>query len=170
MTPGLACGPPFPTQAVKGAIVTIAGLDHASVPKAVGECEIDISALKSVIGAKGHAIKCLHWHGDEIWNWNQHDRPGLPPPDEISSWLGVQSSNTKVGDMQTGASNLDIDDDEEEDGGVPISSFEEVPELAPLKEWTTSGMAIHIFDLLLKVSRARLDVQKSFLVLHLASS
>ena len=181
MTPGLAGGPPFPIKATKGAVVAIAGLDHPSVPKAIGECEIDVSALNSVVGAKGHAIKCLHWYGDEIWDWNQHNRPGLPPPDEISGWLGVQSDDTGTDDLQTRVSNLDLGDEdeveeEEEGGGVlitnePISSLEDAFESAPRREWTTTGRCLHILNNpLLTLSRDRFSLQKRFFVLRLASS
>lgn len=86
MTPGIADDPPFPERAVKGAVVAVAGLDRHTVPLFVGVCEIDISALGEVQGTKGHAVRGLHWQGDELWAWSSSLRPGRPAPEYLEGW------------------------------------------------------------------------------------
>ncbi|KAF1937258.1 eukaryotic translation initiation factor SUI1 family protein [Clathrospora elynae] len=86
MTPGLQRGPPFPTRATKGAIVAIASLEAPTVPMAVGECEIDVSALDKVQGMKGQAVSTFHWAGDELWSWSSTGKAGREPPDIIEGW------------------------------------------------------------------------------------
>jgi translation initiation factor 2D len=86
MTPGLANGPPFPGRAVKGATVAVASLDNPTVPVFVGVCEIDVSALGEVQGTKGHAVRGLHWDGDELWSWSSSSRPGQPAPEYLEGW------------------------------------------------------------------------------------
>jgi translation initiation factor 2D len=86
MTPGLANEPPFPKRATKGAVVTVASLDRHTVPLFVGICEIDVSALGEVQGTKGHAVRGLHWEGDELWAWSSSSRPGQPAPEYLPDW------------------------------------------------------------------------------------
>ncbi|KAJ5753026.1 hypothetical protein N7520_009943 [Penicillium odoratum] len=86
MTPGLANEPPFPQQAVQGAVVAVAGLNKHSVPLFVGLCEIDVSALGEVQGTKGVAVRGLHWEGDELWAWSSSSRPGRPAPEYLEGW------------------------------------------------------------------------------------
>lgn len=86
MKPGIADDPPFPERAVKGAVVAVAGLDRHTVPLFVGICEIDISALGVVQGTKGHAVRGLHWEGDELWAWSSSSRPGRPAPEYLEGW------------------------------------------------------------------------------------
>ena len=86
MTPGLVHGPPFPDRAVKGAVVAVASLDNPTVPVFVGVCEIDISALGEVQGTKGHAVRGLHWEGDDLWSWSSSSRPGQPSPEYLAGW------------------------------------------------------------------------------------
>lgn len=118
MTPGLAGGPPFPEKASKGSVVAIASTDSPSVPLAVGICEIDVAGLQQVRGAKGMAVENLHWAGDELWNYNQNGKAGVPPPKEIDGWLrnADEDLNEKTADMSL--------DDDGEGGGVPIDSGE----------------------------------------------
>ena len=150
MTPGLA-GPPFPAKAKKGAIVTVASLENPSVPVAVGTCEIDVSALQRVQGAKGHAVGTFHWAGDEIWSWSTSGKPGKDPPEEIEGW-DVQEDD--AGEVAEGLKNLDLDEDA--GGGVSLTAVEEIElpveraegvdgeepaetEAEPEKELTTKG-------------------------------
>jgi len=130
MTPGLA-GPPFPAGAVQNAVVAIASLDSPSVPVAVGVCEVDVSALKETRGAKGHAVKTVHWSGDEIWEWSTSGKSGTIAPDSLEGWLdGVAK------DVQ----NMHLDDDHEEgdEGGVSlINSNENIA----LKQATPTGLS-----------------------------
>lgn len=86
MTPGLARGPPFPSGATKNSIVAIASLERPSVPRVIGVCEIDVSSLQQVQGAKGHAVRGYHWDGDEIWGWGQSGRLGSDAPNLIEGW------------------------------------------------------------------------------------
>lgn len=118
MTPGLARGPPFPTKAKKGAVVAAASVQKPSVPKWVGICEIDVSSLQQVQGAKGHAVRGQHWEGDEIWVWSQSGNGGTAAPEQINGW-DVNDETTMV---SSGVKHLSVDDDEEEDspGGVPV--------------------------------------------------
>ncbi|KAF4909649.1 Translation machinery-associated protein 64 [Colletotrichum fructicola] len=115
MTPGLFGGPPFPEKAKKGAVVAIASLENPSVPVAVGACEIDVSALQNVRGAKGHAVKNLHWAGDEMWGFSTDNKPGRKAPEEIAGWLKVLEARGLVESL----SGLSLDDPDE-DGGVSL--------------------------------------------------
>ena len=119
MTPGLACGPPFPSKAIKDSIVAIASLDTPSVPMVVGICEIDVSSLQQVQGAKGHAVRGEHWDGDEIWAWSPAGKLGGSAPEHIEGW-NVDSADTS---FKEGVEHLTLeeDDDDADDGGVPLS-------------------------------------------------
>ena len=115
MTPGLA-GPPFPQKAKKGSVVAVAGLSKPSVPIVVGNCEIDISSLENVQGVKGHAVRGVHWSGDELWSWSANGQPGIPPPDEISGWMDeAQNQDAAAKAME----DLDLEDNDEQ-GGVAL--------------------------------------------------
>ncbi|CEO58867.1 Putative Filamentous baseplate protein Ligatin [Penicillium brasilianum] len=96
MTPGLANEPPFPERAVKGAVVAVAGLDKHTVPLFVGVCEIDVSALGEVQGTKGHAVRGLHWEGDELWAWSSSSRPGRPAPEYLKGWDEEEDDTEEV--------------------------------------------------------------------------
>lgn len=115
MTPGLAGGPPFPPRAKKGTVAAIASTERPSVPVAVGVCEIDVSAIEKVQGAKGHAVENMHWAGDELWSYSATGRTGQPPPEEIEGWAKVADGKGLA--AQTEELTLD---DEEEEGGVPL--------------------------------------------------
>lgn len=116
MTPGLQHGPPFPKKAKKGAIVAIASLENPSVPVAVGVCEIDVSALGSVQGAKGHAVQTMHWAGDEVWSYSTSGKSGMNPPEEIDGWLRDDHDQGLAGQ----AGELKLEDEDEEGGGVSL--------------------------------------------------
>ena len=118
MTPGLTRGPPFPEKAKKNAIVAVASLTRPSVPVCVGICEVDVSALGSVQGAKGHAVKGVHWDGDEIWAWSQTGTGGRQAPEMIEGW--DEGSHSK--EIEDGVRDLDVEDEEEaqEEGGVSL--------------------------------------------------
>jgi len=119
MTPGIAGNPPFPEKAKKGAVVAIASTDNPSVPLAVGRCLIDVSALGLVQGARGHAVQNMHWAGDELWDYSTASKPGRKAPDELPEWLAeelnVASLAASTGDMKLGD-----DEEEDEEGGVPL--------------------------------------------------
>jgi len=140
MTPGLY-GPPFPAGATKGAVVAVADLDNPSVPVAVGVCEIDISALKTTAGAKGHAVKSIHWSGDELWDWSTAGKSGLATPKSLDGWLAGGMNDLRLEDNQ---------DHEDVDGGVSLeepsskrglSSKEDLAEVVdmPEEEMSTNG-------------------------------
>lgn len=116
MTPGLQRGPPFPAKATKGAVVAIASLESPTVPMAVGTCEIDVSALQKVQGAKGHAVQTFHWAGDELWSWSSAGESGSEPPDYLEGW-DEKEDDSGLAD-QTNA--LNIEDDQ--DGGVALDA------------------------------------------------
>lgn len=156
MTPGLANGPPFPECAVKGAIVAVASLDRPTVPLFVGVCEIDVAALGEVRGAKGHAVRGVHWEGDELWAWSSSARPGQPAPQFLEGW------DEEINDIEEGVKELKLEEEEEAgekpvepDGGVSVSETpEEQPEEPPIeeeKEPTTKGMAA-LSGTILKIS------------------
>lgn len=113
MTPGLQRGPPFPKKATKGAIVAIASLENPTVPMAVGTCEIDISSLQQVQGAKGHAVQTFHWAGDELWSWSNTGKPGIQPPGSLSGW---DQENDEDATLAAQAAAVQLED--EPSGGV----------------------------------------------------
>lgn len=145
MTPGLI-GPPFPAAAVRGALVAVADDSHPTVPQVVGICEIDIASLATVKGVKGHAVRGLHWHGDELWNWSQNGTPGLAPPDSIPAWLNADDPS-----VSTGIETLHLKEPEEVHGERPGSDTgstshirSEPQERFPAKsskEWTSESRA-----------------------------
>jgi translation initiation factor 2D len=118
MTPGLTRGPPFPEKAKKNAIVAVASLTRPSVPACVGICEIDVGALGSVQGAKGHAVKGVHWDGDEIWAWSQTGIGGRQVPEAIAGW--DEESSTSQVEEGIGGLELEEEDDAQEEGGVSL--------------------------------------------------
>ena len=114
MTPGLARGPPFPSKAKKGAVVAVATIDRPSVPVVVGTCEIDVSSLEKVQGAKGHAVRSDHWEGDELWAWSTNGKSGSSAPTHIEAW-----ENREENGLEASTENLKIEDEsDEEEGGV----------------------------------------------------
>lgn len=115
MTPGLALGPPFPARAKKGAVAAIASTERPSVPIAVGWCEIDVGTLEKAQGAKGHAVRNMHWAGDEAWDYGASGRPGQEPPEVIEGWAKA----VQGGDLSDRLDNLGLDNNG--DGGVPLS-------------------------------------------------
>lgn len=117
MTPGLAGGPPFPERAQKGEIVAIASTARPSVPVAMGWCEIDVSALNSVQGTKGHAVKNMHWLGDEAWAFGATGKAGQAAPEEIGGRTRAKDDEELLG----GVEGLNIED-EHEQGGVSLDS------------------------------------------------
>lgn len=116
MTPGLANEPPFPERAVKGAVVAVASVDRHTVPLFVGVCEIDVSALGDVQGTKGHAVRGLHWEGDELWAWSSASLPGRPAPEYLEGWdedetegVEEQMGELRIEDDEVTAASADID-------------------------------------------------------------
>ncbi|KAH1638608.1 hypothetical protein KXV25_004433 [Aspergillus fumigatus] len=120
MTPGLADEPPFPESAVKGAVVAVAGLDRHTVPLFVGVCEIDIAGLGEVQGTKGHAVRGVHWEGDELWAWSSSSRPGQPAPEYLAGW-DLEAGEEDVAEIEERATGLSLDQ------GQQTQSAEEVP-------------------------------------------
>ncbi|KAF2640883.1 eukaryotic translation initiation factor SUI1 family protein [Massarina eburnea CBS 473.64] len=114
MTPGLQRGPPFPKKATKGAIVAIASLESPTVPMAVGTCEIDVSSLERVQGAKGHAVNMFHWAGDELWSWSSGGKPGTNPPEYLEGWDDEKEEDAALASQ---AAAIDIGD-----GGVSLEA------------------------------------------------
>ena len=106
MTPGLAKGPPFPSRAIKGSTVAVASLENPTVPMVVGSCEIDIYNLSHVQGAKGHAVKNLHWQGDEIWAWSHGGISGGSVPGVIEGWGNAEDQSSAV--LEDGIAEIDI--------------------------------------------------------------
>ena len=119
MTPGLAGGPPFPDKAKKSAIVAVASTDKPSVPVMVGWCEIDVSALTEVRGARGHAVRNMHWAGDEVWSYGATGRAGQAAPDSIEGWENVLERRGLAEKVEA----LDLEDGDE-GGGVAIENGE----------------------------------------------
>ncbi|PYH30357.1 putative RNA binding protein Ligatin/Tma64 [Aspergillus neoniger CBS 115656] len=144
MTPGLANDPPFDERAVKGAVVAVASLNRHTVPLFVGVCEIDISALGEVQGTKGHAVRGLHWEGDELWAWSSSSKPGQPAPEYLEGWDDELEEDEDVGEIEEGVQNLAVGGEEatQRAGGeeasdeAPDVPQEEVPEVEE-KEPTT---------------------------------
>ncbi|KAJ0425925.1 RNA binding protein Ligatin/Tma64 [Aspergillus carlsbadensis] len=118
MTPGLANEPPFPERAVKGAVVAVSSLDRETVPLFVGICEIDVSALGEVQGTKGHAVRGIHWEGDELWAWSPSSRPGVAAPEYIQGWDEEETSEPDAGGVAEGVQGLALEDEGQEAGEV----------------------------------------------------
>lgn len=138
MTPGLANEPPFPERAIKGAVVAVAGLDRHTVPLFVGICEIDVSALGEVQGTKGHAVRGLHWEGDELWAWSSSSRPGRPAPEYLKGW-DVEAGDAEEVDEAIGGLTLEekSEDAKEISDEAPVADEEEP--IVQEKEPTTKG-------------------------------
>lgn len=125
MTPGLYGGPPFPKNAKKGSIVAVSSAENPSVPLVVGYCEIDVSTLQKVQGAKGHAVRTIHWSGDELWSWSASGNPGLSPPGKLDRWI---DKDIDIDELDKQADQLAVNEDEgEQEGGVALG-FEEQKE------------------------------------------
>ena len=125
MTPGLMRGPPFPPKAKKSALVAVASLERPTVPVVVGVCQIDVSALEKVQGAKGHAVRGVHWEGDEIWAWGSDTAGGDPAPEHIAGWEAAGQAHQVEVDLKK--INLEDEEDEiredeiQEEGGVLLN-------------------------------------------------
>ncbi|KAF7590597.1 hypothetical protein BBP40_002634 [Aspergillus hancockii] len=137
MTPGLANEPPFPKRATQGAVVTVASLDRHTVPLFVGICEIDVSTLGEVQGTKGHAVRGLHWEGDELWAWSSSSRPGQSAPEYLPDWdEEEEEGNEEIGELEERVDELALGEGEdavnEESLGEPQE--EPVDEPAPMEE------------------------------------
>lgn len=153
MTPGLANEPPFPERAVKGAVAAVAGVDRYTVPLWVGVCEIDVSALGEVQGTRGHAVKGLHWEGDELWAWSSSSRPGQPAPEYLQGW-DVEAEGEAGDGVDQGVSELTLGDKnvqakeagEELAGEAPEEQSEEAP-VEEEKEPTTKGKPRDVISL-----------------------
>ena len=118
MTPGLARGPPFPSEATKGAVVAIASVERPSVPLVVGICETDVAALQKVQGTKGHAVRSEHWEGDELWAWSTSGKSGSHAPQNIEGWEVADESPSL--EHATECLAVQDQDDDADDGGVPL--------------------------------------------------
>ncbi|KAL8749501.1 MAG: hypothetical protein Q9184_006786 [Pyrenodesmia sp. 2 TL-2023] len=118
MTPGLARGPPFPSGAVKDSVVAVASLEKPTVPMVVGTCQMDVASLQEVRGAKGHAIRGDHWHGDEIWMWSSGGRVGGQAPDDLPAWDSGDDRSALANKLDGAA--IEDSDDEHGQGGVPV--------------------------------------------------
>lgn len=165
MTPGIANDPPFPERAVKGAVVAVAGLDRYTVPLFVGVCEIDIAGLEEVQGTKGHAVRGVHWEGDELWAWSSSSRPGQPAPEYLEGWdeeieEGEEEGGEEVDEVKEGIDELALQDGQAGDGEEPLGESPEQPEEAPAmeeKEPKAKGMSsLHVvLEGMLTISRNR---------------
>ena len=122
MTPGLARGPPFPSGATKNAIVAVASLDQPSVPVFVGICEVDVSSLVKVQGAKGHAVRGVHWAGDEIWTWTEAGIGGRQVPQKLEGWDVQGHEGAGNGIQNLSIADDDGDEDDDPQGGAPLTA------------------------------------------------
>ena len=123
MTPGLAMGPPFDSRTKKGTTITVADMGRPSVPLVVGTAEIDICELQEIQGAKGHAVRTLHWMGDELWAWSPNGKSGLDPPDRLEPPDLMRTKIDRDGDAEemTGeVAAMRLEDEGEEQGGVSL--------------------------------------------------
>ncbi len=119
MTPGLTRGPPFPEKAKKNAVVAVASIEKSTVPAFVGVCEVDVSTLQKVQGAKGHAVRGVHWEGDELWAWSHTGAGGRPSPESIAEW---DDPSNKAG-LSKGVQNMALEEgdvDGQGEGGVSL--------------------------------------------------
>jgi translation initiation factor 2D len=105
----------------------------------VGVCEIDVSSLQSVVGAKGHAVRTVTWYGDELWGWGASGRAGTEPPDSIEAWLADEVDGTVAGVEQ-----LDLNEGDKtgQAGEEATDSPDEDEEEGDQKNWTTQGTKI----------------------------
>ncbi|RLL96489.1 hypothetical protein CFD26_106100 [Aspergillus turcosus] len=137
MTPGLADEPPFPERAVKGAVVAVAGLDRHTVPLFVGVCEIDIAGLKEVQGTKGHAVRGVHWEGDELWAWSSSSRPGQPAPEYLAGW-DAEADEEEVEEIEERVNELSLGEDQQSQTAEEVPQAEspeqQHEEVAPVEE------------------------------------
>jgi translation initiation factor 2D len=173
MTPGLAGGPPFRAKARKDAIVGIASLEAPSVPLVIGCCEIDVSTLGQVQGARGHAVQTVSWFGDELWAWSSTGKPGRDAPDTLDGWLEDQN----IEGITQNTKQLDIQGDDLQDSSTllaeenkkavdePSLKFES-SDIVDQKLWNTKG------DTFLPMGSYRTDLDQILMILfgrHFAS-
>ncbi|KAI9679211.1 MAG: hypothetical protein M1817_005230 [Caeruleum heppii] len=126
MTPGLARGPPFPSDATKDSIVAVAALESPTVPTAVGVCVIDVNQLAAVRGEKGRAVETVHWSGDELWSWGSGTDTGDAAPEYLTGWDdGDEADEGLPGKMQ---SMKVAEDGDDQDGGVSIRDHHQADE------------------------------------------
>lgn len=118
MTPGLARGPPFPSKAKENAIVAIASLETPTVPMVVGICEVDVSSLQQVQGAKGHAVRSEQWAGDEVWSWNPNGKPGGNAPAQLEGWDAKDSDENLPAALER--LSVEGNEDDVDGGGVSL--------------------------------------------------
>ncbi|CBF88269.1 putative RNA binding protein Ligatin/Tma64 [Aspergillus nidulans FGSC A4] len=137
MTPGLANEPPFDERAVKGAVVAVASLDRVAVPLFVGVCEIDVSALGEVQGTKGHAVRGIHWEGDELWAWSPSSRPGVPAPEYLEGWDEVEEEREAGIEEKVQGLELEDKDGQEVEADAAEPAHEAAEEPIAEKEPTT---------------------------------
>ncbi|KAL9097680.1 MAG: hypothetical protein Q9165_000006 [Trypethelium subeluteriae] len=135
MTPGLA-GPPFPSKATKDSLVAIASIDSPSVPMAVGTCEIDISRLGSVEGQKGHAVRTVHWCGDEIWAWSTNGRAGSTAPEHLDGWDEHVANKSDLAQRVEG---LDLGEEDGDEGGVSLGNVDRPEDHSSVKNEHVDG-------------------------------
>lgn len=114
MTPGLGNGPPFDRRATKGAVVAVSGVSKPDQPMAVGTCLVDISALGSVQGVKGAAVRTLHVEGDELWSFSMTGKAGIP----YEEYVAKMPEDMKV--VTDKAAGLNLAQGDEHDGGVAL--------------------------------------------------
>lgn len=141
MTPGLANDPPFDPRAVKGAVVAVASLDSHTVPLFVGICEIDVSELGEVQGTKGHAIRGLHWQGDDLWAWSSSSRPGRPAPEYLEGW-----DEDEVEEAEEGIAGMTLDENADTVANDHVDDDTSAPDAEPSVEFeepTTKGMSFY---------------------------
>lgn len=166
MTPGLARGPPFPSRATINSIVAIASLEKPSVPRVVGVCEIDVSSLQQVQGAKGHAVLGHHWDGDEIWGWSQSGKPGTNAPEAIEGWNPPEVSNN-LPDRLEELSMTTPDLEPEKSGVVPANEDGEIAIKSSYNKYVDGADVIPV-DQEANVNEVELSVKGSTLSSNLS--
>ncbi|KAF6006377.1 hypothetical protein HII12_005122 [Brettanomyces bruxellensis] len=109
MIPG--CIPPFDSELVEGALVSISAIESPKVIVAIGYCEVNLAGLTNVSTLSGRGVKIIHCYNDELFRIEQKLEPD-PLPHDYDITLPVDKAKLLV--------LLQSQQSEDDDGSIEI--------------------------------------------------